>query len=177
MGCTACGSSLASAAMSPSEQRQLAELRRRDQQVKAHEAAHSAAGGALTGAASYTYQKGPDGQSYAVGGEVSIDVSAVDGDPQATIAKAQQIIRSALAPADPSGQDRAVAAQAAQLAAQASVELATKSAQATKPEGSGQDQPKASDTNPGANQRATRAIAAHRAADGGTGPVVFSVAA
>jgi hypothetical protein len=176
MDCTVCGSPLASTALSSGEQRQLADLRRRDRQVKTHEAAHTTVGGALAGAASFTYQKGPDGQSYAVGGEVSIDVSAVDGDPQATIVKSHRIIRTALAPADPSGQDRAVAAQAAQLATRAGLELKT-TGQATKTAGSGQDQPTASDPNPGANQRANRAIAAYRAADGGTGPVIFSVAA
>ncbi|GDY13421.1 hypothetical protein LBMAG53_22990 [Planctomycetota bacterium] len=163
----ACSPSLASPAVSPAEQRQLADLRRRDQQVRAHEAAHSAAGGSLTGAVSYTFQKGPDGQSYAVGGEVSIDTSAVDGDPQATIAKAQQIVRAALAPADPSGQDRAVAAQAAQLAVQARMELATKT------ETTGQE----NSNQPNADQRTSKAIAAYRAADGGSGPAVFSVAA
>ncbi len=70
----------------PEEQQQLDELKARDAEVKTHEAAHlAAAGGFATSGASYTYQTGPDGQKYAIGGEVSIDVGAVSGDPEATI--------------------------------------------------------------------------------------------
>lgn len=56
-------------------------------------------------------------------GEVSISVAPVPGDPQATLEKAEQIQRAALAPAEPSAQDRAVAARAAQLALEAKVEI------------------------------------------------------
>ena len=66
---------------------------------------------------------GPDGQRYAVGGEVPIDLSAVPGNPQATLQKALTIRRAALAPSDPSEADQAVAAQATTLAAQAQQEL------------------------------------------------------
>ena len=69
-------------------------------------------------------EKGPDGKNYAVGGEVSIDVSRVNGDPQATLAKARTIRAAALAPAQPSSQDFAVAAKAGQLEAEARAELA-----------------------------------------------------
>ncbi|MBN1600864.1 MAG: hypothetical protein JW915_04600 [Chitinispirillaceae bacterium] len=112
--------------LSDEQKRQVQELKRRDQEVKAHEAAHVAAGGAyVRGGASYTYQSGPDGKRYAVGGEVSIDTSSVRGDPQATITKMETVRRAALAPADPSGQDRAVAAQASATAAEARKELLT----------------------------------------------------
>lgn len=112
--------------LSDEQKRQVQELKRRDQEVKAHEAAHVAAGGAyVRGGASYTYQSGPDGKRYAVGGEVSIDTSAVRGDPQATITKMETVRRAASAPADPSGQDRAVAAQASATAADARKELLT----------------------------------------------------
>ncbi len=98
-------------------------LQARDQEVHAHEQAHlAAAGGLATGGASYTYQKGPDGVDYAVGGEVSIDVSA-GRTPQETIARAETIRAAALAPSDPSGQDRAVAAAASQMEQQARAEL------------------------------------------------------
>lgn len=106
------------------EQKQVEELKARDAEVKAHEQAHIAAGGSyVRGGASYDYQTGPDGKKYAVGGEVSIDTSAVDGDPQATINKAQVILKAALAPAEPSGQDKAVASQARQMMASARKEL------------------------------------------------------
>ncbi len=111
--------------LSDAEKKQIQELRARDREVRAHEQAHAAAAGALAkGAPAYEYQKGPDGQLYAVGGHVSIDTSAVSGDPKATLDKAGKIQRAALAPSQPSQQDRAVAAQAAALASQARAELA-----------------------------------------------------
>jgi len=60
---------------------------------------------------------------YAVGGEVSIDTSKVSGDPVATLQKAQQIQAAALAPVQPSSQDRNVAARAAQMAVEARAEI------------------------------------------------------
>ncbi len=107
------------------EDRVLRELRARDREVRAHEAAHMAAGaGLVRGGASYTYQRGPDGRSYAIGGEVRLDTSPVRGDPEATLEKASQIRAAALAPANPSPQDLRVAASANQLASRARVDLA-----------------------------------------------------
>ncbi len=94
------------------EQAQVAALKARDREVRAHEGAHRAAGGELTGPPHFEFETGPDGRQYAVGGEVSIDRSPEPGDPEATIAKLERVIRAALAPAEPSPQDRAVAAQA-----------------------------------------------------------------
>jgi len=101
---------------------EIQKLRARDREVRAHETAHAAAGGQLTGAPQLDFTIGPDGKRYAVSGEVSIDTAKVPGDPQATIRKMQQVRRAALAPARPSGQDLAVAARAAQIANQARVE-------------------------------------------------------
>ncbi len=99
-------------------------MRTRDREVRRHEQAHLAAAGSYAkGGPTFEYQTGPDGQRYAVGGEVSIDTSPVAGDPKATIIKAQVIQRAAGAPADPSGQDRAVASAAAKMEAQARREL------------------------------------------------------
>ncbi len=107
------------------EQREVQELKRQDTAVRAHEAAHIAAGGGIVrGGAQFQYENGPDGKRYAVAGEVSIDSSKVSGDPQATLTKAEQIQRAALAPADPSAQDRRVAAQAGRMAAEARMEIA-----------------------------------------------------
>lgn len=107
---------------------QLTELKARDREVRAHEAAHQAAGGRYSGAISYAYERGPDGAQYAVGGEVSIDTSPVEGDPQATVEKMRTVRSAALAPAEPSPQDRAVAAQAMQIMLQAQSDLAADSA-------------------------------------------------
>ena len=79
----------------------------------------AAGGGHVNGGAGYTYQKGPDGRQYAIGGHVSIDASSVPGDPEASREKAQQVRRAALAPGEPSGQDRQVAARAAAQEARA----------------------------------------------------------
>jgi hypothetical protein len=89
----------------------LSGLQARDREVRAHESAHKAVGGSLAGGVSFSYQTGPDGRRYAVGGEVSIDTGS-EREPQATIAKMRQVIAAALAPAQPSSQDRAVAASA-----------------------------------------------------------------
>ncbi|GAA0790684.1 putative metalloprotease CJM1_0395 family protein [Marinobacterium sediminicola] len=106
------------------EQQVVRQLSARDREVRQHEMAHQAAGGGHTGAVSYTFQRGPDGRMYAVGGEVSIDTSAVSGDPRATLEKAEAIIRAAMAPAEPSSQDYRVAASARAMAAEARAELA-----------------------------------------------------
>jgi len=106
------------------EQRMVTQLQQRDREVHAHEAAHLAAAGSLAmGGANFSYQTGPDGRRYATGGEVQIDVSAVPGDPQATLAKSEQIRRAAMAPAQPSAQDVSVAANAGRMSAEARVEI------------------------------------------------------
>jgi hypothetical protein len=106
--------------LSPEEQQKVEELNKIDRKVRAHETAHIAAGGQyVRGVATYTYETGPDGKQYAVGGEVSIDLSPVPGDPEATVRKMEKVEAAALAPADPSPEDRAVAAQAAREAAEA----------------------------------------------------------
>jgi hypothetical protein len=109
--------------------RQIEQLKSRDVEVRAHEQAHKAVAGAHGGAISLTYETGPDGRRYAVAGEVPVDLSPVSGDPAATVRKMQTIRQAALAPADPSGADRAAAARASQLAQKAQAELAEVTAQ------------------------------------------------
>ena len=75
----------------------------------------AAAGAYAAGGPSYTTQQGPDGRTYAIGGEVPIDMSA-ERTPEATLRKAQTVAAAAMAPADPSGADKAIAAAAAQMA-------------------------------------------------------------
>lgn len=106
------------------EQQQIKELKARDTEVRVHEQAHASVGGQYAGSPSYEYQRGPDGNNYAVGGEVQIDVSEIPGDPQATIDKMQTVRAAALAPAEPSSADRAIAADATQKMAAAQAELA-----------------------------------------------------
>lgn len=100
------------------QEKQVTELKQRDAHVRQHEAAHQAAGGELAGSASFSYQTGPDGRSYAVGGEVPI--SARSGrTADETIAIARRVRAAALAPADPSPADLAAAAAAMQMEAKA----------------------------------------------------------
>jgi hypothetical protein len=112
---------------------QVRDLKKRDAEVKAHEQAHAAVGGAYASAPSYTYTKGPDGKKYAVGGEVQIDTSP-ERTPEATIRKMDVVIRAALAPAEPSSQDQAVARQAQTQRQQAQSELQAQQAEEQKPE-------------------------------------------
>ncbi|GIZ12656.1 putative metalloprotease CJM1_0395 family protein [Pseudomonas sp. NCCP-436] len=106
------------------QQLEIAALVKRDREVRAHEQAHAAVGGAYTGAPRYNFTRGPDGQRYAVGGEVSIDTAAVPGDPEATLRKMETVLRAALAPAEPSAQDLRMAVRAQAQATQARAELA-----------------------------------------------------
>ncbi|HEV8040995.1 MAG TPA: putative metalloprotease CJM1_0395 family protein [Bryobacteraceae bacterium] len=95
-----------------------------DRHVRAHEQAHLVVAGAYaTGGPSYTYAVGPDGQRYAVGGEVSLDTSSDPSNPEATVEKAKVIQAAANAPVDPSTQDRRVAAEAAQMEAAAEAQI------------------------------------------------------
>lgn len=105
------------------QEQKINELKSRDREVRSHELAHASVGGATTGAPSYSFEQGPDGKKYAVEGEVSVDLSSVEGDPRATIAKMQKAYAAALAPANPSVQDTRVAASAAQIILQAQSEL------------------------------------------------------
>ncbi len=113
------------------ERQEVAKLKQRDREVRTHEQAHRAAGGAHTGAISLQFTQGPDGKRYAVQGSVPIDLSPIEGDPVATIRKMQQVQRAALAPADPSGADRRVAAQARRAEQQARSELTAQKRDAT----------------------------------------------
>lgn len=115
--------------LSAEEQRVINELRRRDVAVKAHETAHAIAGGGLTSSPSYTYQLGPDGRQYAIGGHVSVDTSP-GRTPEETVNKARQIRTAALSPAEPSASDRAVANQATQMEMQARTQIAVEKREA-----------------------------------------------
>jgi len=110
--------------LSEEDLQQLRQLAQRDREVRSHEQAHAAVGGSLAGAPSYEYEQGPDGRRYAVGGEVPISVGKIANDPQASLDNARQVKRAALAPAEPSSQDRQVAAKASQIELQSLRDLA-----------------------------------------------------
>jgi hypothetical protein len=108
--------------LTPQEQAVVHQLQARDREVRAHEQAHMSAGGQHAGGASYSYEMGPDGKRYAVGGEVPIDASEASS-PEATIQKARTIRKAALAPAKPSAADRQVASKATAMEQKARQEL------------------------------------------------------
>ncbi len=117
---------LAVEVLNPEQKQEVDKLKKRDQEVKAHEKAHPSAGaGIVQGVATYQYQRGSDGRMYAVGGEVKIDTSR-ERNPEDTIRKMLQVKKAALSPSQPSVQDRSVAAQASQVEAEARVELTKK---------------------------------------------------
>ncbi len=109
---SAAASSSGQQELSADEKKEVGRLKARDAEVRAHEQAHASAGGSHAGSPSYEFKTGPDGRRYAVGGEVSIDTSEIPGDAKASIQKLEQVARAANAPAEPSGQDRKVAAKA-----------------------------------------------------------------
>lgn len=107
------------------ELRQVQQLKQRDTEVRAHEQAHlSTAGQYAAGGPSFSYQTGPNGKRYAVGGSVPIDM-AEESTPAATIMKMRTVKRAALAPANPSAADRQIAARAGMQAMKAIQELQT----------------------------------------------------
>jgi len=113
----------ASLELTPAEEEMVSQLKARDQEVKTHEMAHLASAGQYArGGPTYSYQQGPDGRRYAIGGEVPIDVSK-GKTPEETLQKMQAIKRAAMAPAEPSSADRSVAAAASAMESQARQEL------------------------------------------------------
>lgn len=84
--------------------------------IYAHEMAHKMAGGSFAGAISI--ERNADG--IPVSGHVPIQMPVLNKkNPQQTIDHANTVIRAALAPSDPSGQDYKVANQAANIKMQA----------------------------------------------------------
>lgn len=100
----------------------ISEMQKVERSVTAHEQAHKAAAGPYAGPISYDYETGPDGKRYVVGGEVPIKAPR-GRTPEETIQIMERVKRAALAPADPSAQDVAVAALAAQQQQAARSEL------------------------------------------------------
>ena len=155
--------------LSDEEKRQVEQLQQRDREVKAHELAHKAVGGRYVTGGSFTYQTGPDGVRYAIGGEVSIDTSN-GSTPEETLRKAELIRRAALAPADPSPQDYRVASQAGLVAAQARAEISAEqreeAMQAREARAGQQQDPEAAANESGLPRQGQRAIASFEAIGG-----------
>ena len=105
--------------MDDSDRQMIQDLEARDKEVRAHEAAHAALLGRYAiGGPTYTFQIGPDGRAYAVGGSITADIGR-EATPDATVAKARIIERAAMGGGEASGADRAVAAAANRMGLQA----------------------------------------------------------
>ncbi len=139
------------------------QLQSRDTEVRTHEQAHSAIGGRYAGSPTYEFKRGPDGRNYAVGGEVQIDTSPIPNDPEATIAKMQQVRAAALAPAEPSGQDRKVASQASQTITDAKAEQVKQNSEAVAPSA---ERSEAAEVESASAERAEAASGAEESAQG-----------
>ena len=74
--------------------------------------------GDLAGPISYTYQTGPDGRQYAVGGSVGIKSTVTSGDPAEAKRQAGRIAAAANAATNPSAQDYAAARNAYAMGSQ-----------------------------------------------------------
>lgn len=91
-------------------------IRKNYNEIYAHELAHKQAGGLLAGP--IVIEKNSEG--IPVGGHVSIKMPVLNKEnPEGTIAQAETVFRSAMAPSDPSAQDYRVAAQAKRIETQA----------------------------------------------------------
>ena len=89
--------------------RVLEKFKKTDAEIRSHEQIHASIGHTTT-PISYTYQQGPDGKMYAVGGSVRLDTS-IPEDPKAAAFKLDQIQKAASAPMDSSSADNQIVNQ------------------------------------------------------------------
>ncbi|KOS66487.1 hypothetical protein AEA09_17225 [Lysinibacillus contaminans] len=104
------------------EQATIREMQQTEKSVRAHEQAHKAVGGDVTGPISYTHTTGPEGERYITGGEVSITAGAGSTEEE-TLQILEKVRSAALAPVDPSPQDLRVAASAGEQIQQVQAKL------------------------------------------------------
>lgn len=104
--------------LSKNDEALLQRLKARDAVVRNHEAAHVMAAGGQAGSPTYTYQTGPDGKRYAIGGSVNISITTT-GDPEADAREAKTAQRAAMAAGEASAADVQTASRAAAKASQA----------------------------------------------------------
>jgi hypothetical protein len=120
------------------EEAKVRELKARDKEVRVHEQQHKAAGGQYASQPSYTKETGPDGREYIVDGKVDISISE-ESTPEKTVAKMKQVYAAALAPAEPSAQDRKVAAEAKSKQHEAEMKISKEKSGSTTDEDSGKE--------------------------------------
>ncbi|MGB3750737.1 MAG: putative metalloprotease CJM1_0395 family protein [Arcobacteraceae bacterium] len=84
-------------------------FRKKDAEIRTHEQVHASIGNTTT-PISYSYQQGPDGKMYAIGGSVRFDTS-IPNDPKAASFKLDMLQKAAAGPAQMSGADGSIASQ------------------------------------------------------------------
>jgi len=89
--------------------RVLEKFKNKDAEIRTHEQIHASIGH-TTSPISYSYQQGPDGKMYAVGGSVRFDTSIPD-DPKAAAFKLDILQKAASGPAQTSAADNTIASQ------------------------------------------------------------------
>lgn len=89
--------------------RVLEKFKNKDAEIRTHEQVHASIGH-TTAPISYSYQQGPDGKMYAVGGSVRLETSIPD-DPKAAAFKLDMLQKAASAPSHTSGADNTIASQ------------------------------------------------------------------
>lgn len=84
-------------------------FRSKDAEIRTHEQIHASIGHTTT-PISYTYQQGPDGKMYAIGGSVRLDTS-IPNDPKAAAFKLDMLQKAASGPTQMSAADGSIAQQ------------------------------------------------------------------
>jgi hypothetical protein len=87
------------------KQKAVEQLKSRDKEVRAHEAAHSTNPELIKiGSSQFDYTIGPDGKAYATGGKVTLSTGN-SRTPEEALSKAEALKKAAMAPGEPSSQD------------------------------------------------------------------------
>ena len=115
--------------LSESDEELLQKLKSRDAKVRSHEAAHVMAAGGQASSPTYTYQTGPDGRRYAIGGSVDISIMTT-GDGEADARRAKKAYRAAMATGEPSARDLQTATRAQSMSAKSMKDAAARYADA-----------------------------------------------
>lgn len=105
--------------LSREDQELVDNLEARDAKVRNHETSHIMAAGGQAGMPTYTYQTGPDGKRYAIGGSVNI-ATMTTGDTEQDARRANTAYRAAMATGEPSSRDMQAATRARTMEMEAS---------------------------------------------------------
>ena len=111
--------------ISGDQSKEVEDLKRKDKEIREHEQSHLQSGGSYAHAPQYVYKTGPDGNKYVVEGKTQIVFQEGDS-PEDTIKIAHTIMKAALAPKEPSNEDRRVMAEALRMEQRAKQELKSK---------------------------------------------------